>query len=140
MGLHTSIMQHMNKANRNNKFYYRGPPPSLASPGAFFSFADKQKTGYLGQQDIINAINSHLRPSNHHEQRFIFERVLGACKACNVYTTHKIDMDGFLRSKMDKRLLKLEQDYNKTFKSRLSRSYIVIVCFIPIQKKVVELK
>ena len=110
-------MQHCTKHHRHkHEFYYKGPPPPLSSPRNWFLYADTSRTGFICQQNLIHAISAHLRPTHHNQRNFILNKVIAICKSCNILSYHKINVDGFLHCKVDKRLIQLEEEYEKTFR------------------------
>lgn len=103
---------------RNNQIYSRGPPPSLSTyPREWFSYADINQTGYKCQQNIVNTVCAHLRPLHHHQRSFLVTKINEKCNSCNFYSNQKISVDGFLHCRMDKLIIQVEQEYEKTFRS-----------------------
>ena len=111
-------MQHCHKHTRNrHKNYHKGPPPSLASPRSWFNYADVNQTGSISQQNMIYAVSAHLLPTYKLQHNFIKSKVSAICSSCNIRPTDKTNIDRFLDLKLDKRLIEMEQDYERTFKA-----------------------
>ena len=110
-------MQHCTKHHKNNSgFYYNGHPPPLTFPRKCFSYADTNRTGFVCQQNIINAVSANLRPMCHYQKRFIRKKITDIFQLCNINSCDKIKIEMFLYLKIDRRLIQLEQEYRKTFR------------------------
>ena len=98
--------------------FFRGQPSPLATqPKEWFSYADKNSTGFIYQQDIITTLCAHLRPNSQYQHNFIVKKVCDICKICGVYSYNRINLDSFVNLKMDKRLIQVQHDYEKMFRS-----------------------
>ena len=66
---------------------------------------------------MIYAVSAHLLPTYKLQHNFIKSKVSAICSSCNIRPTDKTNIDRFLDLKLDKRLIEMEQDYERTFKA-----------------------
>ena len=113
-------MQHCTKHYRYKAgFYSEGLPPPLTSPKKWFLHADASHDGFIQEHNIIKIVCANLRPTNHSQHHFIAKMISSTCQSCSIDPQSKMNVETLLKLKTDKRLIRVEQEFERTFRSKL---------------------
>jgi len=115
-------MLHINGRRRHHHIaYYRGPPPGLDNPQAWFDFTDYPKkkgnmAGKITQEQIINSIYANLRPSNSTQRLFLRTRLQDTWTKWDPNHQMCLSKGEFLQCGIVPFLNKLQREFVKLYK------------------------
>lgn len=98
-----------------NVNYYQGNIPCTSDPVAWFTFADKDKDGFMSQEEAIASINVKLCPKSSVERLFIRKSVQQAWVKYDTDFDTYISQEEFISNDMISFVINLEKEWKQKF-------------------------